>query len=148
FLAQLRGCVSNGEVEVVGAWESHPETDNWCESNAVTRMNSADEVVKASDAIIVLAPNNPETHLDLARPALQAGKPTFIDKSIAESVNSAKEILRLSERHGAPVMAASALRFASELDTLEDAEPPPYDTVFARGLGKWNGYGVHTISMA
>ena len=148
FLAQLRGCVGNGEIEITGAWESHPEVNDWCENNAVARMRNADEVIAASDAIIVLAPNNPEAHLELARPALEAGKPTFIDKSISDSVKSAREIIRLSERHGAPVMAASGLRFASELDALEEREPPPYDSVFARGLGKWNGYGVHTITMA
>lgn len=148
FLAQLRGCVGNGEVDVVGAWESHPEVNDWCENNAVTRMKSAAEVIAHSDAIIVLAPNNPEAHLELAAPALEAGKPTFIDKSLSDSVKSAREILRMADRHGTPVMAASALRFASELDALEEREPPPYDTVFARGLGKWNGYGVHTITMA
>lgn len=148
FLALLRGCVGNGEVDVVGAYESNPEQADWCESNGLVRMASPEEVIAASDAIIVLAPNNPEVHLDLARPALQAGKPVFIDKDIAGCVHSAREIARLSERHGAPVMAASGLRFASELDALEEREPPPYDSVYARGLGKWHGYGVHTITMA
>lgn len=148
FLALLRGSVGQGEVEVVGAWESDPEQADWCESNGVTRMQSADEVVAASDAIIVLAPNNPEVHLDLARPALEAGKATFIDKSIADCTKHAREILRLSDRHKAPVMAASGLRFASELEALEEREPPPFDNVFARGMGKWNGYAVHTITMA
>jgi hypothetical protein len=148
FLALLRGSVGQGDIEITGAWESDPEQADWCESNGVVRMANADEVVAASDAIIVLAPNNPEVHLDLARPALEAGKPVFIDKDLAGCVKSAREIARLSDRHGAPVMAASALRFASELDALEDREPPPYDAVFARGLGKWHGYSVHTITMA
>lgn len=148
FLALLRGSVGQGEVEITGAWESDPEQADWCEINGVTRMNSADEVVAASDAIIVMAPNNAEAHLDLARPALEAGKPVFIDKDLAGCVKSAREIARLSERHSAPVFAASALRFASELDALEEREPAPYDAVYARGLGKWHGYAVHTITMA
>lgn len=148
FLALLRGSVGQGDIEITGAWESHPEQADWCESNGVKRMSNAAEVVAASDAIMVLAPNNPEAHLELARPALEAGKPVFIDKDIAGCVKSAQEIVRLSERHKAPVMAASGLRFASELDALEDREPPPFDAVFARGLGKWHGYGVHTITMA
>lgn len=148
FLALLRGSVGQGEIEITGAWESDPEQADWCESNGVKRMKDAAEVVAASDAIIVMAPNNPETHLDLARPALEAGKPVFIDKDISGCVKSAQEIARLSERHGAPVMAASGLRFASELDALEDREPAPYNAVYARGLGKWHGYGVHTITMA
>lgn len=148
FLALLRGSVGQGEIDVVGAWESDPEQADWCETNGVKRMGSAEEVVAASDALMVLAPNNPEVHLDLARPALEAGKPVFIDKDLAGCVRSAREIIRLSERNQAPVFAASALRFASELDALEEREPPPYDAVFARGLGKWRGYAVHTIAMA
>lgn len=148
FLALLRGSVGNGDVEITGAWESDPEVDDWCETNGVTRMRDAAEVVAASDAIMVLAPNNAEAHLELARPALEAGKPVFIDKCISGCVKSAREIARLSDRHNAPVMAASGLRFASELDAMEEREPPPYDAVYARGLGKWNGYGVHTITMA
>lgn len=148
FLALLRGSVGNGEIDITGAWESDPEQQDWCESNGVVRMASAGDVIAASDAIMVLAPNNPEAHLDLARPALEAGKPVFIDKSLADCSKHAREIARLSDRHNAPVMAASALRFASELDALEEREPPPYDSVYARGMGKWNGYAVHTISMA
>ncbi len=148
FLALLRGCVGNGEVEIAGAWESHPEVPDWCETNGVTRMHSAAEVIAASDVIMVLAPNNSEAHLDLARPALEAGKRVFIDKCISGCLKSAREIARLSDRHNAPVMAASGLRFASEIDALEEREPPPYEAVYARGLGKWNGYGVHTITMA
>lgn len=148
FLALLRGSIGQGDIEITGAWESNPEVDDWCESNAVTRMGSAAEVVAASDAIIVLAPNNPEAHLELARPALEAGKPTFIDKSIADCSRDAREILRIAERNNAPVFAASSLRFAGELDALEEQEPPPYDSVYARGMGNWNGYAVHTIAMA
>lgn len=148
FLGLLHGSVGNGEVEVVGAWESNPEEPDWYEKNGLAKMGSAAEVVAASDAIIVLAPNNPEAHLELAKPALEAGKPVFIDKDIADNVKSAQEILRVADKHNAPVFAASSLRFAKELDELEDREPPPYDSVFVRGLGKWKGYGVHTIAMA
>lgn len=147
FLKLLRGPLSEG-VEIVGAWESSPEIPDGHEKHKLTKMNSAQEVIEASNAIMVLAPNNAEAHLELARPALEAGLPVYIDKSIADTVENAKEILRLSEKHNAPVMAASSLRFAVELDELQKGAPGPYESVFTRGMGKWNGYSVHTIAMA
>ncbi len=148
FLSLLRGEVGNGEIDVVGAWESNPEQADWYEKYDLKRMNSAAEVIEASDAIMVLAPNNPEAHMELARPALEAGKRVFIDKDIAGTVKEARDILRLADKHDTSVFAASGLRFAAELDDLEEREPQPYDAVFARGMGKWKGYGVHTISIA
>lgn len=148
FLALLRGSVGQGDIEISGAWESDPEQADWCEINGVTRLQSPQEVIERSDAIMVLAPNNPEVHFDLAKPALEAGKPVFIDKDLASTTRAGRDLIRLSERHDAPLMAASALRFASELDALEDREPPPYDSVFVRGMGKWNGYAIHSITMA
>lgn len=147
FLEILRGEVGQGEVEVVGAWESEPEGD-WCSKHGVKRMATAEEVVEASDAIIVLAPNNPECHLKLARPALEAGRPVFIDKVLADGVSSAQEIVRLAQKYNSPLMAASALRFAPELDKLEDEAVGAWENIYLRGMGQWNGYGVHTITMA
>lgn len=62
FLALLRGSVGQGEVEISGAWESDPEQADWCEINGVMRLQGPQEVIERSDAIIVLAPNNPEVH--------------------------------------------------------------------------------------
>lgn len=147
FLELLRGEAGEGEVEVVGAWEAEAEGD-WCSMHGVKRMATAEEVVEASDAVIVLAPNNPEQHLRLARPALESGRPVFIDKILSSSYLEAQEIIRLAEKYNAPLMAASALRFAPELDQLEDDAAGAWENIYARGMGKWNGYGVHTVSIA
>jgi predicted dehydrogenase len=148
FLKILRTRTGNDAVEVVGAWESHPAAEDWCKANGVPRMNTAEEVVAASDAIMVLAPNDPEAHLALARPALLAGKPIFIDKDLAASFDDGKEILSLARQHGAAVMAASSLRFAVELDELEKKIEGPIDSVNIEGIGHLHGYGVHSIAIA
>lgn len=135
------------DVEVVTAWESNPATTDWCDKNQVKRADSIGGLVKQVDAIVLLAPDNIEHHLPLAREILSSGKPTFIDKFLAPTTADAREIVTLAQRGGAPIFSSSALRFASE---LEDALPridTPAGSAYARGLGQWAGYGIHSIGM-
>lgn len=55
-------------------------------------------------------------HLALAAPALKAGLPTFIDKPFAGNFRDAKAIVRLANKHKAPLMAASLLHHAEQID--------------------------------
>ena len=54
-------------------------------------------------------------HLERARPFLEAGVPTFVDKPFAGNVGEAEAIIALAEKHNAPLMSASALRYAVEV---------------------------------
>lgn len=62
----------------------------------------------------------PDDHLRLARPFLSQGLPVLIDKPMADTVEDAVEIVRLARSHGAPLMSASAIRYAPEVDTLQE----------------------------
>jgi hypothetical protein len=54
-------------------------------------------------------------HLERARPFLEAGLPTFVDKPFAGTVEDADAMIALAARHGAPLMSCSALRYAPEV---------------------------------
>lgn len=137
------------DIEVVAAYESDPEGADWCEANKVPRAKSAAEVVEKSDAIIVLAPDFVQTHLSLATPALESGKPVYLDKILAESVDDARKILSIAADHKTPIMSTSSLRFSIELQQLLSlVGDGPYDGIFSRGFGRWRGYAVHTIQSA
>lgn len=148
FLELLRGDVGKGSVAVSLGWELSrtEEGKSWCEENHIKYCDSVDEVIDKSDAIIALAPNNPEQHLALTRVALQAGKPVFLDKTLAETPDDSQQILTLAHKHKTPIMSASSLRFATELDEFDNLGLP--ETVFARGLGKFPVYAIHTLTMA
>lgn len=51
-------------------------------------------------------------HLEQARPAIEAGKPVFIDKPVAGNLTDALEIFRLAKDKGVPCWSASSLRYA------------------------------------
>jgi predicted dehydrogenase len=50
-------------------------------------------------------------HLARARPFLEAGLPTFVDKPLAETVEDATAMIALARQHRAPLLSCSALRY-------------------------------------
>ena len=149
FLTLLRGPLKAEGLEVASAWESDPKGDDWCKKNNVQRAESLEAAVRPADAVIILAPNDVGEHLKLAAWTLPAGKPTLIDKFLAPTVKEAKEIVSLSKRHNAPIFSSSSLRYAVELEAaMKEYESAPVTEFVARGMGNWEGYGVHTLAMA
>jgi hypothetical protein len=147
FLRLLRTELADENAEVVAAWESDAVGDDWCAKNNIPRATSLNEAVRAADAVLVLAPDNIEAHLPLAADILPAGKPVFFDKLLAPDLSTAREIVRQAMRYNAPVFSSSALRFAAELETVPKFDGKPTEAI-ARGLGQWDCYGVHTLSLA
>jgi len=95
-----------------------------------------------------------DRHLELARPSLERGMPTYIDKPLACTVEDARTILRLATEHDARCYSASSLRFANEVHTARDTDPGELVAIDAFGPGELNEgapgllhYGVHTIEM-
>lgn len=129
----------------VTAYETDPIEGDWCAANGVVRAASVDEAVDASDAVMVLAPDDIEAHLDLCLAAIPSGKPMWVDKLLAPNLDEAYRILRAAEYHSTPVTAASSLRHAVE---LEEVLQGPVKEGFFAGYGTWGRYGVHTVAMA
>lgn len=139
-----------GEIQVGPAYEIKPQgPSDWCAERGVERARSAEEVIAKADAILVLAPDNFEVHRELALPAVASGKPVFVDKFLAPTLGEAREILDTASRHGTPLMSSSALYFAQEVeDLLARNGYPSIECFWARGMGHWDGYGVHTVALA
>ena len=78
------------------------------------------ELIGHVDAAIVSSRDG-NLHREHATPLLDAGLPVFVDKPLAACVPDARAILAAAERGNAPLMSASALRFAPELARFRDA---------------------------
>ena len=132
--------------EIVGAYaelDASPRgitTDEWCEKNGIGKFESVDALAEVCDAFMIFAPDNPETHLRLARAVLPYGKPTFIDKTFAASAAEAKEIIDIAKHCGTPMFSSSSLRFAKE---VQAAKRQPQVTVHG-GYAVMKDYLVHT----
>lgn len=61
-------------------------------------------------------------HLEQAKPVLKAGKPVFIDKPVAGSLQDAIEIYRLARQHRVPCFSSSSLRYYPGLVVLKSSD--------------------------
>ena len=119
-------------------------TDDWCAKNNVTRCHSIEELCEKSDNILILAPANPETHLKYAQIALSYGKTTYIDKTFAPDLQTAKEIFAIAEKYNTKIFTSSALRYAEEIANYSDVK-----NVMIKGGGRsLEEYIIHQIEMA
>lgn len=95
-------------------------TDEWCAEFGVEKCETLVELCEKSDVIVILAPSDPDKHLGYAEEVLKYGKKTYIDKTFAPDLRTAKQIFALSEQYGTPFFSSSALRYADELARYDD----------------------------
>ncbi len=124
--------------------EGRLTTEEWCKKNNITRCNSIEELCEKSDNILILAPANPETHLKYAKIALSYGKTTYIDKTFAPDLKTAKEIFAIAEKYNTKIFTSSALRFAEELNDFSDVK----NVIVKGGGSSLQEYIIHEIEMA
>lgn len=97
-------------------------TAEWCEKFGAEKCDTVEELCEKSDVIVILSPSNPETHLRYAEAVLKYGKRTYIDKTFAPDQDTAKKIFALGEKYNAPFFSTSALRYATELDAVDEPD--------------------------
>ena len=109
------------------------------------QVDVAEAVIGAVDGIL-LARDDPENHMEMAKPFLQAGLPVFIDKPLASSVEEAEAIFEL-QQYKNQVFTCSALRYDKGL-TLSTSEKEALGNIIhveATVPKSWQKYAVHTI---
>lgn len=118
-------------------------TAEWCREFGAEQCATLEELCEKSDVIFILSPTNPEKHLPYARTVLTYGKPTYIDKTFAPSLDEARQIFSIAEKHGTPFFSSSALRYDKALDECKDCR---HITVFISGRTV-EEYIIHDIEM-
>jgi len=68
---------------------------------------------------VLLESGDGRVHLQQVKPVIAAGKPVFIDKPLASTLEDAREIARLANAAGVPWFSASSLRFADIATSLK-----------------------------
>lgn len=105
-------------------------TAEWCDIYGAEQCQTIEELCEKSDFIVILAPSNPEKHLEYAQKVFPYGKRTYIDKPFAPDSKTAQEIFALGEKYGTEFFSSSALRYATELDATD---APNYMTTTGGG---------------
>lgn len=82
-------------VELVGFYDPHDDTAREVsEKYGLTRFADPGELMDAVDAADIIAPTN--HHFDLCRQAIRKGKHVFVEKPLANTMDEARELLKLT----------------------------------------------------
>ena len=138
---------TNGEMQVTHAWgmtdiEGKRTNKEWCEQMGITQCQTMEEVIDICDGLIVLSPNNPEMHLELCEKPLKSKKPTYVDKTFAPDLETAKKIFAFAEESGTPCYTSSALRYASSYAKVDTSK---VKAVHSWGPNDMEIYSIHQI---
>ncbi|HHX39739.1 MAG TPA: Gfo/Idh/MocA family oxidoreductase [Armatimonadetes bacterium] len=103
----------------------------------VELVDRPEEMIGKVDGILVESQEG-AVHLERARPFLEAGMPCYIDKPFATSVADAKAIVALANKNNVPVFSSSSLRYALEIQKLQEEG---VGTIF--GVDAYSPAGLH-----
>ena len=114
-------------------------------------VNDIPSLCKRVDAVLLESVDG-RKHLEQARPVIAAGKPLFIDKPLASTLEDAREIARLAKEAGVPWFSSSSLRYGDIATTMKHADttgvttwgPGPVEEHHYLDLS-W--YAIHPIEM-
>ncbi|NLE46089.1 MAG: Gfo/Idh/MocA family oxidoreductase [Chloroflexi bacterium] len=126
-------------------------TDELRTTYGVTICDSIEDVVTDVDAVLLESVDGRQ-HLEQFR-KLAVGKPVYIDKPITVTTAETRELMRLAESTGTPVMSCSSLRFAAGItDLVHEGELVVSCEAFgpAAVLPDYPGlfwYGIHSAEM-
>jgi predicted dehydrogenase len=121
----------------------------------VELVGGPEELIGRIDAVLISSLCG-SAHLERARPFLEAGIPTFVDKPFACSVADADAIIGLARRTGTLLLHASALRFSSSVTQLraQIERVGPLRGLISYGPAKRDPfnpglvhYGIHAIEV-
>ena len=124
FIEQI--CARTGDEYCVAyAWAEKDvspvdgrNTDEWCKVYGAEKCATIDELCEKSDYIFILAPDDPQKHLEYAEAVFKYGKTTYVDKTFAPDYATAKKIYDIAEKYGTKFFTTSSLRCADELNGL------------------------------
>jgi len=106
-------------------------------------VNQPRDLLGMVDAALICSRDG-SLHLEQAWPFLEEGLPVFVDKPLALHLDDVHDMIDLALEGGAPLMSASGLRYAEELETalaeIGDDEIVHADLI---GPGELFFYGIH-----
>ncbi len=110
--------------------------------NVVDQM---EEMIGQVDAVL-LARDDPENHVSMAKPFLEAGVPLFIDKPLAISKEDLAYFVQ-QHKMGKLFMSCSSMRYSGEcrVAKTEFVSAGEIELVTAVGKKDWVKYGVHML---
>ncbi len=147
--ARLLAESSNG-FRLAGVFANRKDNlQEWAGKHGVPCVDSIAELRGLADFLMVLAPSNPETHLELCREAFRLGKPTYVDKTFAPDLATAQAIFQLADVANIPIQSTSVLRNTEVQEFCLSApeNQPSFVSIWGGGTD-FQEYIIHQVEMA
>ena len=150
YLKLLRTDLADTGFTVAGCTAQEAEPSRaWARDNDVAWFDSVANLNDHVDHFVVLAPSNPETHLDLCGTVFPCGKSTYVDKTFAPDLSTALQIFDLADTHGVAMQTTSALRYTEVQEAVVDEGAANLRHLVAWGGGSsFEEYAIHPVEMA
>lgn len=100
------------DVEISVFDLDEPKLSAFCEARSVTACHSLESLLETCDAVDICLPTT--LHKSVAIQALQAGKPTLVEKPMARTPDECKEMMEAARTSGATLIPAHVVRFFPE----------------------------------
>ena len=111
-------------VEIVGFYDPNDDTaKEVSEKYQLPRFLDADTLMDACDAIDVVAPTN--FHFELCEKAIRKGKHVFVEKPLANTMEEARQLVKLAEESGIKFQVGHVERFNPAFLALKDMQLNP-----------------------
>lgn len=118
--------------------------------NIETMVTNPNDLIGQVDGVLIIDDTDGgATHVDLAKPFIEAGVPTFIDKPMTTAYADAVALFDLAAQHGTLLTSSSALRFSVEVEAARErlAEIGQISSIVSVGPGEWFYYGIHAVEL-
>lgn len=143
------------EEALTSATVTHIWTQDHAISEHIAHASLIDTIVDAPEDMIgkvdglLLARDDAENHARFAMPFLKAGLPIYIDKPLALTVSTARELIE-AQCYPGQIFSCTSLRYAKELQLSESdrREIGKIRHIVGTTPRKWDKYAVHIIEPA
>ena len=147
FLSIFRNDLKDRGAVVAGCISLDPEGQSWAETNGVPYCSSMEQLDRIVDAYMILAPNTPQSHWELCHRVFPFGKPTYVDKTFAPDVKTARAIFELADKYSVRVQSASALRYTAAQQYVQQTQHAPRHMVAWGGGSSFDVYAIHVVEL-
>lgn len=97
-------------VEIVGFFDPHDDTArDVADKYQLPRFLDADTLIEACDAVDIVAPTT--YHFELCEKAIKKGKHVFVEKPLANTMEEARQLVKLAEESGIKFQVGHVERF-------------------------------------
>lgn len=111
-------------VDLVGFYDPHDENaKEVAEKYQLTRFLDAEALIESCDAVDIVAPTN--FHFEWCEMAIKKGKHVFVEKPLANTMEEARQLVKLAAESGIKFQVGHVERFNPAFLAIKDMELKP-----------------------